>query len=88
MPQVVLPIWEDHYNFAQLVEDLGLGLYATRGTAPEWTIDGIAKPILRVVRQGEESRRWRKKAEEVERLAKERPGRYVAAAELVKLLGV
>ncbi|KAK4032974.1 glycosyltransferase family 1 protein [Parachaetomium inaequale] len=88
VPQVVMPIWEDHYNFAQLVEDLGLGLYATRGTAPEWTVAGIAEPILRVVKQGEESRRWRKKAEEIGRLAQERPGRYVAAAELVRLLGV
>lgn len=86
MPQVVIPIWEDHYNFAQLVEDLGLGIYATRGTAPEWTVAGIAEPILRVVQQGEESTKWRQKAKEVGRLAQERPGRYIAAAELVKLL--
>jgi hypothetical protein len=39
------------------------------------------------VQQGEEGERWRKKAEEVGRLAQERPGRHVAAAELVRLLG-
>lgn len=86
VPQVIIPIWEDHYNFAQLAEDLGLGLRATRGTAPEWTVAGIAEPILRVVRRSDESMEWRKKAEEVGRLAQETPGRYVAAAELMKLL--
>src|ERR1700678_4136462 len=25
VPQVVIPTWEDHYNFAQMVWDLGLG---------------------------------------------------------------
>jgi UDP:flavonoid glycosyltransferase YjiC (YdhE family) len=85
-PQVIVPIWEDHYNFAQLTEDLGLGIYATRGTAPDWTVDGIAGPILQVVGDNARSRSIRAEAKRIGHISKSKPGRYVAAEEIAKVV--
>lgn len=48
VPQVIFPLWQDHYNFARRVEDVGVGLYGTRGTAPNWTRDGLLELVLRL----------------------------------------
>ncbi|KAH9909670.1 UDP-Glycosyltransferase/glycogen phosphorylase [Xylariomycetidae sp. FL2044] len=79
LPQVVIPLFEDHYNFAQLAEDLGVGLYATRDTAPDWTVAGLAGPILRLLADGTESLAVRQEARRIGELAQRNPGRYVAA---------
>lgn len=83
--QVVIPIWEDHYNFAQMVEDLGLGVFATRGTAPEWTVNGLADPFLKILDSSEASAKMRKEARRIGQIARRDPGRYVAAREIFKL---
>lgn len=85
VPQVVLPLWEDHYNFAQLAEDLGVGLYGTRDTAPDWTIDGLTVPILNILSGNEGSRKIQKEAKRVGELARKEPGRYVSAEVIAKL---
>ncbi|KAH8895517.1 UDP-Glycosyltransferase/glycogen phosphorylase [Thozetella sp. PMI_491] len=87
VPQVVIPLWEDLYNFAQLAEDLGIGLYATRDTAPEWTVAGIADPMFRILKPSEESARIRAEAKRVGEVALEKPGRYVAARAIAKKAG-
>jgi hypothetical protein len=84
--QVVIPIWEDHYGFAQLVEDLGLGLYATRGTAPEWTVSGLADPLLKVLGDSSTSEWMRQEAVRIGQIARKEQGRYVAAKEIYKLV--
>ena len=81
---MVIPIWEDHYNFAQLVQDLGIGLFATRETAPEWTVKGLAGPFLKILDNSEESTRMRKEAARIGQIARKEPGRYVAAKEIFK----
>lgn len=79
IPQVIIPLWLDLYNYAQLAEDIGVGVYATRGTAPQWTVEGLRDSFLRAVDGGEESLRMRKKAKELGDIAQREPGRYVAA---------
>lgn len=79
VPQVIFPMWEDHYNFAQLAEDLGVGLYGTRETAPYWTVDGLVAPIKQILSGNERSEKIKVKAKQVGRLAREEPGRYVSA---------
>jgi UDP:flavonoid glycosyltransferase YjiC (YdhE family) len=86
VPQVVIPIWEDHYNFAQLVEDLGLGIFATRHTAPGWTVNGLADPFLKILDGSEASQKMRKEAARVGEIARRDPGRYVAARVIYKLV--
>jgi hypothetical protein len=68
------------------VEDLGLGIYATRETAPEWTISGISQPIIELLDQSNLSTAKRRvEALRVRDLAEKSPGRYVAAGVIAKL---
>lgn len=72
-------MWEDHYNFAQLAEDLGVGLYGTRETAPYWTVDVLVAPIKQILSGDEKSESIKVKAKQLGQLAREEPGRYVSA---------
>jgi hypothetical protein len=47
------------------VEDLGLGLFATRDTAPEWTVNGLASLFLKVLDSSEASEKIRKEARRI-----------------------
>lgn len=85
MPQVIVPMWLDLYNIAQVAESSGVGVYATRGTAPEWTVDGLLEPLLKVVGGGEDGLEIRVKAATVGRKAREDPGRYAAADRVASL---
>ena len=78
-------MWLDLYNYAQLAEDIGVGVYATRGTASQWTVEGLRDSFLRAVDGGEESLRMRKKAKELGDIAQREPGRYVAARVIAQL---
>jgi UDP:flavonoid glycosyltransferase YjiC (YdhE family) len=49
VPQVVLPMWADLYNYAQLAEQIGVGLWGCRETSPEWTPECLKDDILHVV---------------------------------------
>ncbi|KAK8059087.1 hypothetical protein PG996_009017 [Apiospora saccharicola] len=86
VPQVVLPLWADLYNFAALTETSGIGLYGSRGTAPGWTVDGLTNAFVTVI-DDEKAAGMRGKARELSRRAKARSGREVAAAEIARWAG-
>ncbi|KAK8092503.1 hypothetical protein PG999_014702 [Apiospora kogelbergensis] len=86
VPQVILPLWADLYNFAALVETVGIGVYGSRGTAPDWTVKGLSNAFMAVI-DGEGAVGMRKTAQELSMKAKERPGRVVAAAEIARWAG-
>jgi len=48
VPQIVLPMWADLYNYAQLAEQIGVGLWGCRETSPEWTPECLRDDILHV----------------------------------------
>ncbi|KAJ2984074.1 hypothetical protein NUW58_g6141 [Xylaria curta] len=85
IPHVVIPMWLDCYNYAQLAEDVGVGVYATRATAPTWTVEGLRDSFLKVLDGGEEGRQMREKAKKLGETARREPGRYVAAREVARL---
>ncbi|KAH8163600.1 hypothetical protein CIB48_g4642 [Xylaria polymorpha] len=85
IPQVVIPMWLDCYNYAQLAEDVGVGVYATRATAPDWSVEGLRDSLLRVLDEREEGRQLRSKAKYLGEIARKEPGRYVAAREIARL---
>ncbi|KAI1108812.1 hypothetical protein F5Y14DRAFT_434669 [Nemania sp. NC0429] len=87
VPQVVIPMWLDCYNYAQLAEDVGVGVYATRATAPEWTVEGLRDSMLRVLDGRGAGRRMAEKARALGEVARRAPGRYVAAREIARLAG-
>ncbi|KAK7998446.1 Asperfuranone polyketide synthase afoG [Apiospora arundinis] len=77
VPQVVLPMWADLYNYAALVENIG---------PLSWTVEGLTNAFLAVV-DGEKAVGMREKAQNLSLKAKARPGRLVAAAEIAKWAG-
>ncbi|KAI1264964.1 hypothetical protein F5Y18DRAFT_389026 [Xylariaceae sp. FL1019] len=83
IPQVILPQWLDLYNFAQLAEQIGVGVWGCRETSPFWTAECLSDAILKVINEANH----KDKAQELRRLAQARPGRYVAAMEIAKLAG-
>ncbi|KAI0799053.1 hypothetical protein GGR55DRAFT_684348 [Xylaria sp. FL0064] len=87
IPQVVLPMWLDCYNYAQLAEDIGVGVYANRVSAPNWTVEGLRDSFLKVLEGEEEGRHIREKAARLGEIARRDPGRYVAAREIARLAG-
>lgn len=83
--QVVLPMWADLYNFAALVESLGIGTWACPETSPLWTADCISSAIFRVIADDDRGEMLRQKARFLGSEAKKMPGRYGAADIIAKL---
>lgn len=86
VPQVILPLWMDLYNMASLAEQAGVGVYASRGTAPDWTVHGLVKALERVLDNGQ-ARAMRNKAASLSAKTKEQPGRTLAAGVIAGLAG-
>lgn len=86
VPQVILPLWMDLYNMATLVEQVGVGVYASRGTAPGWTVDGLVKGLEKVLDE-DQARAMRTKAACLSAKTKKRPGRTIAASVIAELAG-
>lgn len=76
----------DLYNIAMLAEQVGLGVYASRGTAPGWTVDGLVKGLERAL-DDDQANAMRKKAADLRTKTKERPGRTIAASVIAELAG-
>ncbi|KAH8647389.1 hypothetical protein BX600DRAFT_153379 [Xylariales sp. PMI_506] len=79
VPQVILPQWVDLYNFAQLVEDLRIGLWGCRQTSPDWTADCLEEAMLSILDSGPQSLSRFANAAAFGRRAQNSPGRNVAA---------
>lgn len=86
VPQVVIPLWEDHYNFAQLAQDLGIGVYACRGTAPAWTVDCLVDAFGKVVVESREMLERHAVAKRIADASKHTKGREVAAELIAELV--
>ena len=74
------------FRLAQRVEDLGVGPFAIRGTAPEWSVNVLADPFLKILDSSEASAGVKKEAGRIGQIARRDPGRYVAAREIFKLV--
>jgi UDP:flavonoid glycosyltransferase YjiC (YdhE family) len=85
VPQVILPQWIDLYNFAQLVEDINVGVWGCRETSPNFTPDCLAYSIRKVATDSDASLAMRKKAQQLAQTTKENPGQYIAADGIAKL---
>ncbi|THU92068.1 UDP-Glycosyltransferase/glycogen phosphorylase [Dendrothele bispora CBS 962.96] len=93
VPQIVMPVWLDTYDFARRVEFLEIGVYGSKTSAPGADAEEFGQALLRVVgvsgverghgvRQSEamsESKAFRRKALELSRLGMSYTGRKKAA---------
>lgn len=84
---VVLPLWADLYNFAAMVEPLGIGLWACSQTPLSWTGECIGDAVLQVIADDDKGKAIREKARLLGIEARKMPGRYGAANIVAKLAG-
>ena len=86
VPHVILPQWIDHYNFAQTAEYLGIGIWASKETAPLWRAEALSQAFLASL-QGDKSEEMKMKAKALAKVAHEYGGRDCAAREIAYWAG-
>ncbi|RFU76259.1 glycosyltransferase family 1 [Trichoderma arundinaceum] len=78
IPSVVLPLWADHYNYAQTAEYLGVGIWPNKKTAPDWEATGLTEAVLEAL-TGNKSMTMRQNAKALAHKGREYGGRNLAA---------
>jgi UDP:flavonoid glycosyltransferase YjiC (YdhE family) len=78
-------LWGDHYDYATRVEYLGIGVFGSPKSAPNWTAEEVGNAFLRVLDGGDESTSIKEKARALGEVARKAGGRSTAAREIAKL---
>ncbi|TVY20796.1 Glycosyltransferase sdnJ [Lachnellula arida] len=86
VPQIILPCWLDTFEFANRVEYLGIGIYASRGAA-RVEAGALSAAFSRVLGDGEEASNMRRKARELAEISGKVGGRVKACEKIIELLG-
>ncbi|KAJ4253840.1 hypothetical protein NW762_010235 [Fusarium torreyae] len=86
LPQLILPLWADLYNYAALAETAGVGIWGCKATTPDWTSECLAAALLQVIDGGQVSASLTKRARQLgDKVRGGDKGRDIAAREIVKL---
>jgi UDP:flavonoid glycosyltransferase YjiC (YdhE family) len=85
IPQIVLPLWVDLYDSATRVELLGIGVWGSRLSAPDWKSDELGGALLKVTGNSDAGKKIRENSEELAKKFRARPGRSCAAEEIARL---
>ncbi|GLB06732.1 hypothetical protein AtubIFM57258_002048 [Aspergillus tubingensis] len=86
VPQIVLPVWFDAYDFAARVEYLGIGIWGSRRSAPGVSGEELGNALLRVMADSDESYAMRMRAMQVSGQLPFKDGRVVAYEKLLEVL--
>jgi UDP:flavonoid glycosyltransferase YjiC (YdhE family) len=78
-------MWADLYDYATRVEYLGIGVFGSPKSAPNWTAEEVWNAFLRVLDGGDESTRIKERARALGEVARKAGGRSTAAREIAKL---
>ncbi|RSL61361.1 hypothetical protein CEP51_013641 [Fusarium floridanum] len=81
VPQVVLPLWFDTYNYAATAEYRGVGIWPTKDTAPAWKAEPLGKAFLHAL----SDETMKEKAEKLGEIARQYGGRYLAARDIAEM---
>ncbi|KXH57228.1 hypothetical protein CNYM01_12579 [Colletotrichum nymphaeae SA-01] len=84
VPHLILATWLDLYNYAARVEQVGIGIWGNRKSAPGFSLDELSDALLRLVDAGPESVAKRDNARAIQQTLR-RPGRDIAADEIARL---
>ncbi|KAI0546300.1 hypothetical protein F4679DRAFT_557975 [Xylaria curta] len=84
VPQLVLPQWLDHYSFAQLAQNVGVGIWGCPDASPWWTTACLSDAFATVLGNASGDA-IRNKAKYFSEIALRDPGQHIAAREIAKL---
>lgn len=80
VPQVILPMWADLYNFAALAETSNIGIWACKDNTPEWTVECLSSAFLELVDGGAPGIEMKEKAKKLgDKVSAGEKGRDVSA---------
>ncbi|KAI1146535.1 hypothetical protein F4825DRAFT_440482 [Nemania diffusa] len=85
VPQIVLPQWLDHYSFAQLAEDVGVGIWGCRDASPYWTVDCLRGALSTVVGNRGKRGKIQRKSKIFGDMVRKNPGQYIVASQIADL---
>ena len=85
VPQLLLPMWADCFDFAMRAEYRKIGIYGNRKAHPWVDGDELAVAFKRVLGDGEEARMIRESAKKLGEKKRKTPGRECAAREVARL---
>lgn len=85
MTQIILPVWYDTYDFATRIEYLGIGIWASKTTAPAISTPELGEAFLRIL-HSEEGTIMREKVRTLAAKLGSSEGRVVACEKLIELM--
>ncbi|KAJ3810208.1 hypothetical protein F5876DRAFT_42254 [Lentinula aff. lateritia] len=86
VPQIILPVWYDTYDYATRAEWLGIGLWGSHRSAPKAEASEFGEALIRVAGFSAEAEGFRIKAQSLAESCRTRhTGRVRAADEILKL---
>ncbi|KAH8162100.1 hypothetical protein CIB48_g6159 [Xylaria polymorpha] len=86
VPQLILPQWLDHYSFAQLAQNAGIGIWGCPDASPWWTADCLRDAFAMILGR-EPGDAIRSKAKYFGDIVQKDPGQNIVAREIAKLAG-
>lgn len=88
VPQVILPLWLDHYEFATRAGLFGIGVWGSRASAPDWTREELGGAFLKVLGNSSQAIQLRENAKEFAKKFGGKPGRERAADIIAEMAGL
>ncbi|KAE8417351.1 hypothetical protein BDV36DRAFT_309532 [Aspergillus pseudocaelatus] len=85
VPQIILPIWLDTYDFALRAEWLGIGIWASRKTAPGVNGPELGQALIRALASGQ-SESMRHQAQTIATKLGPKDGRVIACEKIISSL--
>lgn len=82
---IIIPMWIDLYSFAQLTEQLGLGLWACRSVTPYFDAQCLSDAILKMLDGSPESKAMTTNIQAISAKVRGSPGRDIAADLIAKM---
>ncbi|KAK2599137.1 hypothetical protein QQS21_005398 [Conoideocrella luteorostrata] len=84
LPQVILPLWADTYDCAQMAEHLGIGIWPGQNIAPLWDAETLSQGFMEIL-TGTKSLLIQKKAAALGEVARRYGGSKTAATMIAKV---
>ncbi|KAF7595863.1 hypothetical protein BBP40_004356 [Aspergillus hancockii] len=85
VPQVILPVWYDTYDFAWRAEWLGIGVWGSRKTAPVVSGPELGQALIRVL-ASDQGIAMRDKAKTIASQLGPKEGRVMACDEIISIM--
>ncbi|CAG8958973.1 hypothetical protein HYFRA_00012130 [Hymenoscyphus fraxineus] len=86
VPQIILPVWLDTFEFANRAEYLGIGVYASKTAAPRVDAWELSRALMRVLGDGDEAAKMNRKAKELALVCGKVGGRVKACETIISIL--